>query len=117
MKKTIRFAIFVVLLIASFNSFSSTYVVSGTKITVFSQSHKESTAHLIQLGSPMFNGGNHPWCINRAYILFDDKELFASALSASVSNKAVNLIYEDAAESKMAAGHSELSCKVISIWY
>jgi hypothetical protein len=65
----------------------------------------------------MNNGGTHPWCGNRAYILFEDKQLFATALAAALAGRAVNVMYEDAAESKIAAGHIQFGCKVTSIWW
>ena len=116
MKKFIGLMVFLGLLVTSYSAFATTYIVGNTRIYVFAQSRLESTANLIQFEAPMFNGGNHPWCVNRAYIRFEDKELFAAALAASVAGKAINVMYEDAAVSKVAAGHSQLTCKVVSIW-
>ena len=99
------------------NSNATQYIVWDTEISVYAQSASESTAHLIAISKGMYNDGEHPWCGNRAYILFSDKELFATALAASLSGKRVNVRYEDAAETKIAAGHIEFTCKVISIWW
>lgn len=93
------------------------YIVSNTQLTVYAQSSTESTAHLISSSVGIYNNGPHPWCGNRAYILFSDKELFATALAASLSGKIVNFFYEDAAESKTALGHIAFGCKVVSIWW
>lgn len=117
MKKILSFLVFFSALIISCNAFATSYIVPNTKISIYAQSHLESTANLIRLDVPMYNGGSHPWCGDRAYILFEDKELFATALAASISSRAVNVMYEDAAESKNAAGHIAFSCKIISIWW
>jgi len=103
-------------LFASNNCFASAYVVSGTNIFIYAQSRAESTAHMIQSENGIYNNGDHPWCGKRAYIEFDDKELFSTALAASMSKQKINFIYEDAAPNKIMAGHTENRCKVISIF-
>jgi hypothetical protein len=65
----------------------------------------------------MYNNGAHPWCGNRAYISFDNKELYATALAAALANRTVNVIYEDNAPKETAAGHVCFPCKVLSIWW
>lgn len=119
MKKAI-ITIFSVLLIVStlaVNVSATMYRVDNAQLSIFAQSSTESTAHLISSSVGMYNNGPHPWCGNRAYILLSDKELFATALAASLSGKAVNFYYEDAAENKSAAGHIAFGCKVVSIWW
>jgi hypothetical protein len=108
-----------VLLLALFTStecFSSEYVVWGTTIAIYAQSREGSTANMIQSTKGIYNGGDHPWCGKRAYIDFDDKEIFSAALAASMSQKPVNFIYEDAATLQLIAGHEKNRCKVISIF-
>lgn len=95
---------------------ATTYIVTDTQLDIYAQSGAESTAHLIRSSKGIYNNGPHPWCGDRAYILFTDKDLFAMALAASISHTPVNFTYEDAAERKVAAGHVDFSCKVKSIW-
>jgi hypothetical protein len=99
------------------NAHASAYTVYGTTLTVYGQSTAESTAHLIGSSKGLFNGGSHPWCGNRAYILTADSALYATALSAALAGKSVNLIYEDAAPQKNISGHINFGCKVVSIWF
>jgi hypothetical protein len=108
---------FLILIVTRHVVYATTYLVPGTTISVYAQSTAESSAHLIRSSEGIYNNGQHPWCGDRAYILFADKELFATALAASLSGKPVNFIYEDAAEVKVAAGHIVFGCKVISIWW
>lgn len=96
--------------------FAFPYNAGPTNILIFAQSSHESEAHMIQI-SNMYNGGNHPVCINRAYILPEDKLLFAQALAYAISGKPVGVRYEDGSPPKAISGHvSDLSCKVVSIW-
>lgn len=95
---------------------ATTYIVWNTKISIYAQSKKESTANLIESELGIYQGGNHPWCGKRAYIEMGDTELFAAALSASTSKQRVNFIYEDAAPSKVVQGHLTTPCKIISIF-
>jgi len=95
------------------NAGAATLNASSTQLSIYAQSTADSTAHLVQ-SSVALDGA----CTNnRAYILFSDKELFATALAASLQSKAVNFIYETEAESKSAGGHQSSTCKVISIWW
>jgi hypothetical protein len=96
---------------------ATTYLVGGTTLHIYAQSASESTAHLIGSSKGIYNNGPHPWCGNRAYINFADTALFATALAASLAGRSVNLMYEDAAPSKTAAGHITFGCKVVSIWW
>ncbi len=118
MKKILNLSILAVIITISNHVLASSYIVGGTTISVFAQSNTSgSTANLIKMSKPMYNGGNHPWCGNRAYINFADKELFSTALAVAMAKKPVNVMYEDAAESKVAGGHIEFGCKVTSIWW
>jgi len=92
-------------------------LVTGAKITFYAQSHSDSDAHMIQSNIGIYNGGDHPSCINnRLYIDFADKEIIASALAASLANKSVSFLYDDAAASKQITGHAINNCRVFSIW-
>ncbi len=96
---------------------ASQYIVWGTTLSLYTQSPAESNAHLIRLTKPMLNGAKHPWCVDRAYINLTDSAMYASALSASLLSKNVNVIYDDAAPAKSASGHAlNFTCKVISIF-
>ncbi|MDQ5908340.1 MAG: hypothetical protein QG599_431 [Pseudomonadota bacterium] len=97
-------------------SYATAYIVWDTTIHIYAQGRADSQAHLMGVDNPMYNGGSHPWCGNRAYIEFGDKEMFAIALAASMSGQKVNVYYEDAAPSKLVAGHTETTCKIFSIW-
>ena len=114
---TIIFVALIIVCTCAENASASMYEVNNAQLSVFAQSSTESTAHLISSSVGIYNNGPHPWCGNRAYILFSDKELFATALAASISAKAVNFYYEDAAEVRGAAGHIGFGCKVVSIWW
>ena len=98
--------------------YATQYTVFNTTLTLYTQSRVESTAHMVQSSKGIFNGNTHPWCGNRAYILFDDKELYAAALKVSDSQSVISFIYDDATDGKHIEGHTpNLSCKVISIFY
>jgi hypothetical protein len=114
-----RFSAAALLTMAVFcgNAHATAYTVWGTTLTIYGQSTAESTAHMISSSKGIFNGGAHPWCGNRAYILPTDTGLYATALSAALAGKSVNLIYEDAAPQKNISGHISFGCKVISIWF
>lgn len=103
-------------LLAATNSFAASYVVMGVGISLYTQSRAESNAHMIQSDFGIYQGADHPWCGKRAYIDFQDKELFETALAASQSKRKVNLIYDDAAPYRHVAGHAVINCKVISIF-
>lgn len=92
-------------------------LVTGAKIIFYAQSHSDSDAHMIQSNIAIYKGGDHPSCINnRLYIDFSDKEIVATALAASLANKSVSFLYDDAAASKQITGHSIITCRVFSIW-
>ena len=100
----------------SMNAAAETYMVENTKLYIYAQSPTDSQAHLIRSSVGIYQGGDHPWCGNRAYINFSDKELFATALAASLTGKSVNFMYEDAAASKEIVGHVISKCRVFTIW-
>ena len=111
-----KIMVFAVLCISPYVN-ASAYIVWGTQLQVYAQSTSNSDANMIQSVNGIYGGGDHPWCVRRAYIDFADKEIFSAALAASSAKKSVNFIYEDAALPKNIAGHvSGLSCKVISIF-
>lgn len=116
-----KISLFACLLVLTGNSYAGQYVVWGTTITVYTQSRsgaRASQANQIVSSKGIYNGGEHPWCKNHAYIEFDDKELFASALAASLSKQPVNLIYTDEVTPKLMDGHvAQNGCKVFSIFY
>jgi hypothetical protein len=98
--------------------YATQYTVFNTTLKVYAQSSLESTAHMVQSSNGIYGGGPHPWCGNRAYISFDDKEQFATALKVSESQTIISFIYEDAAAPKNIAGHVEnFPCKIVSIFY
>ena len=107
-----------VMIFSTISTASATqYVVSGTTISLLTQSQVESGAHMIQSSKGILNNGAHPWCANRMYINFDDKALYTAALGVWLSGKVVNVIYDDAMSGVLIAGHvSGLQCKVISIF-
>jgi len=109
--------IFIVLLIFSSITHATSFYVSNTKISVYAQSLTGgSTAHLIRSSVPIYNGGAHPWCGDRAYIDINDKELLSMAMAAWVSGKLIHFQYEDAAPQKVAQGHTTTTCKVLNIF-
>lgn len=91
-------------------------IVYGTQLFVYAQSTGESQANLVRSSKGIYNGGNHPWCGNRAYIEFADEELFKRALTAEVAGTSVNIMYEDASSSRHILGHIQTRCKITSIW-
>ncbi len=111
-------AIVVIFTVFVLNSTSkaTTYEVYGTKLTVYSQSTAESEANLARSSKGIYNGGEHPWCGNRFYIDFSDKDLFDRALLAEITGEAVNIMYEDDAPERFINGHIQFGCKLLSIW-
>lgn len=105
------------LLFITTQAYAGQYIVWGTTLTLYSQGSPESTGHLIESSKGIYSEGNHPWCGKRAYISFDDKAMYAAALAAVSTGRAVNFIYDDASPAKTAAGHQASTCKVISIFY
>lgn len=106
----------VCILVGATISSATTYIVYGTQLSVYAQSTAESSANLVRSSKGIFNGGEHPWCGNRAYIEFADDYLFKRALTAELTGASVNIMYEDASASRFIAGHIQLSCKILSIW-
>lgn len=108
---------FVVSSLCTFHSAHATsYTVYDTVISIYTQSPSDGGAHLIRSSKGIYQDGEHPWCGNRAYIDFTDRELFATALAASLTGKPMNFFYEDAAESRFVHGHTTSKCRVFSIW-
>jgi hypothetical protein len=118
MKKIIIIGIISLVCILSGVTISSAtmYIVYGTQLFVYAQSTGESEANLVRSSKGIYNGGNHPWCGNRAYIEFADEELFKRALAAEVTGASVNIMYEDASPSRHILGHIQTRCKITSIW-
>ena len=118
LKAIMFFVLIAVSFIANFSDAHATaYQVDNTKLYIYAQSDTESDAHLVRSSVGIYQGGEHPQCGNRAYIDFKDKDLFATALAASISGKSVNFFYEDAAPSKTIAGHTTTTCRIYSIWW
>lgn len=100
------------------------YYVYNTQIRIYAGSKSDGNntaigdqAQLIGSSVGIYQGGNHPWCGDRAYILPEDKELYAAALAAAVSKTPVNFLYDDASPPRHAPGHiAGFRCKVISIF-
>lgn len=108
---------FIIIFLYSGNIFADGTIAFNKIITIYAQSEKESEAHMIGIEG-MYSDGDHPQCIDRAYIEFSDKELFATALIASILGKKVHIDYIDNAEPKLIMGHTDgLTCKVISIFW
>ena len=119
MKKLVKSAIVLMVtggMLFTSAGYASRYIVFDTTIHIYASDREYSTAHIIVADKPLYDGGNHPWCGDSAYIRFEDKELFATALAASMSGKKVSFQYEDAAPTMNIAGHKTSKCKVFSIW-
>ena len=107
----------ITMMLLSTPAFSAQYVVTGTQLGLIGASGAESQAHLIVSSKPILNGAAHPTCGNRAYILPEDKGLYAIALAARLSGMTANFIYEDAAPAQYVSGHNNaITCKVTSVW-
>jgi hypothetical protein len=116
-KKFLTLLAFVGMNVMSGSAFAAPYNVWGTTISIYAQSAPESDAHMISSSKPIFNGTNHPWCANRAYIDINDKALYATALAFAASGKPVNFTYDDAKPLRTVHVHQyNFGCKVISIW-
>ena len=119
MKKVFILLIFVIVMctFVTENTSAEQHLAYGVHVTVYAQSRASSGGNLIKVVEGMFGGKEHPWCGNRAYIAFEDKELFTTALTAYATGKAVNLMYDDASYSPVVAdGHGEFKCRILSIW-
>lgn len=98
-------------------SCATSYIVSGTSISLYTQSQIDSTAHMVQSSKGIYNNGAHPWCANRMYIDAADKALLATAQGVWLTGKVVNVMYDDAAPGMYIAGHvANLRCRVMSIF-
>ncbi len=98
------------------SSLAAQYVVWGVKLQVYSQGHMESNAHMVEANIALYPN-EHPWCGRRIYVAMEDKEIMATVLSARLLDRPVNIIYEDAAEQMLVAGHTFSRCKVISVFF
>ena len=96
---------------------ATSFFVTGTTIQVYAQSKIDSTAYMIQSSKGIYQGMEHPWCKNRAYIDIGDTALYATALSAAMAGKTVSFSYDDAAPSRFIASHQSSTCRVISIFF
>jgi hypothetical protein len=80
---------------------------------VYAQSRSGSDANLIRVSAALPTQCN----TNRLYVLFDDKELFASALANYIAGKPVHIIFVTNAAPVVAVGHlGGLTCQLISIF-
>ena len=87
------------------------YDVQITK--VYAQSRQESDAHLMQINQTLSSACH----LNRLYIDFADKELFATALAKHLAGKNVDIIFVTNAAPKNVGGHTAgIKCKLISIF-
>lgn len=112
--------LFACLLIMTGNSYSANYIVSGATVVVIAHSRAGTfggEAHQLNSLKPIFGNGPHPLCSNSVYIDFDDKELFATALAASLTKQPINFGYEDTAPEKNVIGFGLNRCKVYAIWF
>lgn len=87
------------------------YDVQITK--VYAQSRQESDAHLVQINQALSSACS----LNRLYIDFADKELFATALAKHLAGKSVDIIFVTNAAPKNVGGHTAgIQCKLTSIF-
>lgn len=100
------------LICSAADALATTRTTGNTYIRMGAQSLAESSAHWIALSADTV------YCDNdRLYIDPQNKELFATALSASLSNKQVNVSFDDASPSVSIPPHGSITCKVLSIWW
>ncbi|MCI5151097.1 MAG: hypothetical protein D3916_17230, partial [Candidatus Electrothrix sp. MAN1_4] len=93
-------------------------IVYGTTLSVYAQSREESEAHAVKSSKGLLDGQENPSCnANRAYIEFTDTGLWATAVAVSITERTVNIIYDDEQPSRLLAGHVDLPCKILSIWW
>jgi len=107
------------LLLFCTQAYATQYIVWRTNISIYIQAESfdpDNAAHLIQVNAPMYNGGSHPWCGQRAYIAKEDTQLVKAAMMANAIGGVWNIIYEDAHANKVAHGHQWTQCRVISIF-
>ena len=109
--------VFAILLATTAKAETITGPVSGT-ISVLSSSANDNANVLgyIYMASPspsMDSSCNS----NRAYIPADDKALYATALSASLSNKTVGVFYATGANTQTLPGAGNFSCRVVNIYW
>ncbi len=72
---------------------------------------------MVEAVSPIYQGGDHPWCGKRVYVDPGDKTLYATALAAAISGQTVSFYYDDAAPPVAIDGHqASFICKVWSLW-
>lgn len=91
---------------------ATTRYTTGTYVSISAQSLSESSAHWIATSVDTV------YCdYDRLYIDPQNKELFATALSASLNNKQVNVAFDDNSPSVSVPPHGSITCKVLSIWW
>lgn len=92
-------------------AYAGEYAVSTT-IHIYGQAEDVSTAHAITTTTTLST-----CALNALYIRFEDKALFATALTAAANGTTVTVRYDDNAATKYSAGILNGTCKVISISY
>src|SRR5262245_29329791 len=96
---------------------ATNYQVNTTSLTVISTSSAESEALGVVSSVGIVNGSPHGTCGNNLYIRYEDKEMYALALGATLKGKTVTLIYTDSASYKTIAGYGAwIPCKIIALW-
>jgi hypothetical protein len=116
MKKFMSLMLLVTSFLISSNANAERIVVRDAPIHLIASSKTEYQAHSIEVSIGIKNGLPHPYCNEKIYIPFSEKELFAVALAAKTLKRSVNIIYEDNATPMKVVNHDSLTCKVVAIW-
>lgn len=100
-------------LLINIGSAEATLRICNGKLRAFVESFSSgSTAHLVAISNcPTACGFDQ-----RAYIEFEDKELLAYAISATLDGGDYSIAFEDSALPKGSVVHTSIACKVRSIW-
>jgi hypothetical protein len=102
-----------ILLLALSHPVMADSVFATEIVKVYTQSHDGSAAHMIMISATLPSICNN----NRLYILFEDKELLASALANYIAGKPVDILYTTTASPVTISGHvGGFTCKLISIF-
>jgi len=81
-----------------------------SRIAVIAQSTQDDSAHWVNTVA------NLPQCSNRLWFPYEDKEMYATALTAQANKLDVEIWYDDAAATKSFPGYGGTSsCRVVSI--
>lgn len=110
-----RFAALLPFLFIPHMASATVYYVWNTTINVYGQSAAESGGHYATSTSPIWQNTDHPACGKGFYIDFSDKQLFVTALSAALTKKTVNVIYQDGMPEKLIHGYGPTTCKLVSV--